>query len=172
MEVAGACHHALGDAFIPSVKWNSFKAQTNMVLEVVVVTMYWQLPLPDSDVEIAVLKISTRHCCISVVTMDEGDEEVFWVVSGHRDVNRQYSKSRAESFLDDVDADRRSVSPQPCPDSMRGQMIQLNVHVAARVRHSERLLWAYCGAASEGHRPIAKRREIGMIRGRRCLWLY
>jgi hypothetical protein len=140
VEVARAFHHALGDAFIPSVKWNSFKAQTDMVLEVIVVTMYWQLPLPDSDVEIVVLEISTRHCCISVATMDEGDEEVFWVVSGHYDVNRQYNKPRAECFLDDIDADRRSVSPQSCPDSMGGQVIQLNVHVAARVRHSERLL--------------------------------
>ena len=57
------------------------------MLEVFVVAVRRQLPLPAVEVEVAVGEISALDSGVPVMAMLERDEEVFWVVLDYRDVS-------------------------------------------------------------------------------------
>jgi hypothetical protein len=63
-----------------------FKAQADMVTEVVVVAVGEHTPWLDANVEATDGKTLQCHCRIPVVRELEIDEEIFWAVPHHLDV--------------------------------------------------------------------------------------
>lgn len=95
----------LDDALIPGVGRDSFKAKTDVVMEVAMVTIGENVPGLDANVETTNGELLHGHCCITVMWKLEVDEEVFRSMVHHRDVELPDAKLRAESLLDAFWAD-------------------------------------------------------------------